>query len=202
MWSSVLFFFSWVCFRFWTVFGNATCHQLSSSMWHIPSHLFRTLNKCQLLSTADRNLGDTDGDLKGPVVVNNTEGSIKLSVLFSRASCVPESRAASERPTSRPALCVLIAQRGSRWGTFNGSRGEHMDNISLRRRLLAESIHLRWQPARRTGCDEQACGQREEQGGWTGSASGCREGGKWENGKMKRFDSHPMSEFCFVLFLG
>lgn len=40
-----------------------------------------------------------------------------------------------------------------------------MDNISLRGCLFAESFHLRWQLARRKGCEEQACGQSEEQGG-------------------------------------
>lgn len=69
-----------------------------------------------------------------------------------------------------------------------------MDNISLRRRLFAASSNLCWQPKRRMGCEERACGQREEQGGWTGSASGWREGGKWNE------VTHILSELCWVFF--
>lgn len=137
------------------------------------------------------------------MIVNNTAGSIKLCVLFLHASCVPPTRAASERPTSRPALCFFIAQRCSRRGTFNGTRGEHMDNISLRRRLFAESSNLCWQPARRTGCEERACGQREVQGGWTGSASGRREGGNRNEVTHIQCQNCvggflPMGSFCLI----
>lgn len=148
-------------FRFPTALGNDACHHLLSSLWYK-----KRVSRLQPWGQWYY--------LRGVTVVKRTAWP---SVWFWRATCVPAIILASKHPMCHPAGCALIEQSFHR-GTFNDTQGEHMDNISLRSGLFAESFHLRWQSERRTGCEEQACGQSEEQGGWTGSTSGWREGRK------------------------
>lgn len=119
IWSTIPFFFSWVCFCFSTALGNPACHQLLSSLWCVQSYLFRTIKTCQLPSTADCNLGDTDIHLRAAMVVNKKAWS---SVLFSRATCVAYDKSRFQTPNVSSSH--VIAQHSSHQSTFNDTWGE------------------------------------------------------------------------------